>query len=103
MHAVAAVSNGQEALSVLAEHSVDIILLDMEMPVMNGIEFLKAMKRTPYSPPIIVVSAHAAPCPHYHRKSASWCIRLHFQTEYPERRRDHRLVLDPNPQNQSDL
>ena len=50
-------SNGQEALSVLAQQSVDLILLDMEMPVMNGIEFLKAMKHTPYSPPIIVISA----------------------------------------------
>ncbi|GAB4223465.1 MAG: response regulator [Gammaproteobacteria bacterium] len=33
-------ANGQEALDLLAEAKPDLILLDIEMPVMTGLEFL---------------------------------------------------------------
>ncbi len=36
--------NGVEALEVLNEGRVDLILLDMELPKMNGLEFLKIIK-----------------------------------------------------------
>jgi len=36
--------NGREALEVLAENWVDIILSDINMPEMNGIEFLTALR-----------------------------------------------------------
>jgi len=36
--------NGREALEVLAENWVDIILSDINMPEMNGIEFLEALR-----------------------------------------------------------
>jgi two-component system chemotaxis response regulator CheY len=36
--------NGREALALLAENWVDIILSDINMPEMNGIEFLKALR-----------------------------------------------------------
>ena len=42
--------NGTEALGVLAENAVDMVLCDINMPVMNGIEFLlKAREKTPDS------------------------------------------------------
>ena len=33
--------DGKEALDILTDNSVDLILLDLRMPVMDGIEFLK--------------------------------------------------------------
>jgi len=36
--------NGVEALTALNTNDIDIILLDIVMPVMDGIEFLKQMK-----------------------------------------------------------
>jgi two-component system, response regulator, stage 0 sporulation protein F len=36
--------NGKEALDILRTEKPDIILLDLRMPVMDGIEFLKKLK-----------------------------------------------------------
>lgn len=35
-------ANGQEALNVLADNKVDVVLCDINMPKMTGLEFLKA-------------------------------------------------------------
>lgn len=35
--------NGAEALGVLAENQVDLILCDINMPVMDGLEFVKQL------------------------------------------------------------
>lgn len=35
------VSNGAELMEALSHHKVDIIILDIEMPIMNGLEALK--------------------------------------------------------------
>jgi two-component system, chemotaxis family, chemotaxis protein CheY len=36
-------SNGAEALGVLKENQVDLILCDINMPVMDGLEFIKQL------------------------------------------------------------
>lgn len=41
-HEVDTVVNGSDALEALKKHAYDLILLDMLLPEMNGIEFLKA-------------------------------------------------------------
>jgi|YNPNPStandDraft_1061719.scaffolds.fasta_scaffold12708_4 chemotaxis response regulator CheB len=38
---IASASNGQEALDKLPEVEPDLILLDLDMPVMDGLEFLR--------------------------------------------------------------
>jgi YesN/AraC family two-component response regulator len=38
------VSGGQEALQAMAEHPYDIIVTDMQMPVMNGAQLLEGVK-----------------------------------------------------------
>ena len=38
--------NGKEALAKVFEFNPDIILTDLMMPVMNGIEFLNTLKKT---------------------------------------------------------
>lgn len=44
-YSVLEAKDGQEALNLLSQHKneIDLILLDREMPVMNGIEFIKQM------------------------------------------------------------
>jgi signal transduction histidine kinase len=50
--------NGQRALDCLAKNPVDLILLDLKMPVMSGEEFLQA--KTPLYPdiPVVVITGH---------------------------------------------
>ena len=41
--AVLGAGNGAEALSILADNQVDLILCDINMPVMDGLEFVKQL------------------------------------------------------------
>jgi CheY-like chemotaxis protein len=51
--------NGEQALSLLAEQKPDIVLLDMMMPGIDGLETLRRLRKTAGldDVPVIVVSA----------------------------------------------
>ncbi len=51
--------NGKFALQKIPKLSPDIITLDLEMPEMNGIEFLKARKEQGIDIPVVVLSSLA--------------------------------------------
>lgn len=51
-------SNGRELLDRLKYTYVDVVLLDLEMPVMNGVEVLKIMKRRYPNVKVMVLSVH---------------------------------------------
>ena len=50
-------SNGKEGLEVLYSHSVDGILLDLDMPIMGGLTMLEQLGSHSAFPPVIVMSA----------------------------------------------
>ncbi|MGL5838589.1 MAG: response regulator [Sphingorhabdus sp.] len=57
-YAVATAENGAVGLDMLACRRFDLVLLDLVMPHMDGIRFLRLLPdRIPMPPPIIVVSA----------------------------------------------
>ena len=51
-------ANGQEAQELIKNHSVDIVLLDLLMPVMDGMQLLKAVRQWS-KVPVVVVSARS--------------------------------------------
>ncbi|MGM9510784.1 PAS domain S-box protein [Larkinella sp. GY13] len=52
--------NGQEALSILEKEEVDLVLMDIQMPVMDGYTTTTRIRTTLKSPvPIIAMTAHA--------------------------------------------
>jgi DNA-binding NarL/FixJ family response regulator len=55
---VAEAGDGEEALRLTEEHSPDVLLLDVEMPLMNGLEVARRLKEEGSSVRIIVLSAY---------------------------------------------
>jgi two-component system chemotaxis response regulator CheY len=46
-HRVVEAANGQEALDQLRAHRPDIVITDLTMPVMDGLDFIEAARREP--------------------------------------------------------
>jgi two-component system, chemotaxis family, chemotaxis protein CheY len=59
----AEVGDGQQAVAACAQSMPDFILLDWNMPVMNGIEFCRHLRATPegHTPKVIFCTTHDDP------------------------------------------
>lgn len=53
---VAEAENGKQALDLIEHTSADIVLLDLLMPEMDGIEFMKVYKQKRLSIPIVILT-----------------------------------------------
>lgn len=49
--------NGEEALKILDDNHVDLVLLDLMMPVMDGITFTRVLRQSGSQIPILMVTA----------------------------------------------
>ena len=54
-------SNGQEALEITDKQHIDLIVLDIMMPVMDGYEFAEYIRRAGDNTPILMVTAKDLP------------------------------------------
>lgn len=59
-HDVQCANNGKEALKIIEHEPVDLVITDLQMPVMDGIEFLKNMSESEQNLPAIVITAHGS-------------------------------------------
>ena len=61
--AVTVVENGQQALDVLARTRFDVVLMDVQMPVLDGLQATAALRRREAAGggrvPVIALTAHA--------------------------------------------
>lgn len=55
---IVAAENGKEALDILAEQEIDIMLLDLKMPIMGGEEVLEETRDAYPDIPAIVITGH---------------------------------------------
>ena len=51
--------NGQEAVEMVDKNQYDIVLMDIKMPLMNGLEATKAIKEKHPDLPILALTANA--------------------------------------------
>lgn len=57
-YTVLAACNGREALDVLEHNQVDLVLLDIKMPEMDGSEFLRHVREFNTTLPILISTAY---------------------------------------------
>lgn len=50
--------NGQEALKLLEKLQPDVILMDLNMPVMDGLDTMKMLKKQGHTVPIIILTTY---------------------------------------------
>jgi two-component system chemotaxis response regulator CheY len=50
--------DGQEALAVMAQHRIDLVLSDINMPKMDGLQLLASLKASPqwHSIPVVMIT-----------------------------------------------
>jgi two-component system, chemotaxis family, chemotaxis protein CheY len=55
-------SNGAEALGSLQQHAVDLILCDINMPVMDGLEFVRQLQTVEHAKgvPIVMITTEGS-------------------------------------------
>ncbi len=61
-------SSGEEALEKLEKNSIDLVLLDIKMPGMDGVEVLRRVKEKWKDLPVILCTAY----PHYKHDFGTW-------------------------------
>jgi len=62
--------DGLEALDILVTHTPDLIILDLLMPVMDGIETLQKIREQGYDYPILILTADI------HESTRQKCLQL---------------------------
>ena len=63
-------SDGLEALALISEHAPDVIILDLEMPRMGGLEVLRQLRSIQSRPRTIVYTNHGG------ERYRAECLRL---------------------------
>lgn len=56
---VASVDNGRDVIGKALEGDYDLILMDIQMPIMNGYDATKSLRKASYRKPIIALTAYA--------------------------------------------
>jgi CheY-like chemotaxis protein len=58
-HQVLEADSGEEVLGLLDSHAVDLILMDIELGAMTGLEVAKAIRAAGFGVPIVAMSAYS--------------------------------------------
>ena len=75
-HNVVEAANGQEAVEVATREHPDLILMDLNMPVMDGIQATQLLREQPETSdvPIVAVTAHCADPNWRNRAFSAGCV-----------------------------
>ena len=60
-HIVGSAENGQMALNVIQNTRPDVVVLDLVMPILNGIEVTRELRKMGASPAVVICSVETDP------------------------------------------
>jgi DNA-binding NarL/FixJ family response regulator len=58
---VATAENGLLALECIRRHAPDVVVVDLAMPILNGVELTKELKKMPSHPAVVICSVENDP------------------------------------------
>jgi PAS domain S-box-containing protein len=73
---VATASGGRHAIELAASHAFDIILLDIQMPEMDGYQAIQVLRERGFQKPIVALTAHAMVDERNHTQQAGFNAHL---------------------------
>ncbi len=56
LQVVAEAANGADIVALVQQHQVDVVLMDIQMPVVNGIEALKLLRQAQLPTPVLILT-----------------------------------------------
>ena len=71
-------SNGKEALEKALAGDYDVVLMDIQMPIMDGFQAMKELSDASFSKPVVALTAHAM------REERERCLRAGFTDHLPK-------------------
>src|SRR5919107_3851051 len=79
-------STGEEALHVATRHRPAAVVMDLAMPVMDGLEATRRLKQDPRTAdvPIVMVTAHTSPEHRRAAEDAGCAAFLHKPTDFED-------------------
>lgn len=87
-------SNGSDALAILQQNAVDLVLSDINMPVMNGLEFVEKLHDMPELAKVPVVMITTEGSESYVLKALSFGARGYIRKPFtPDEIKDNVLPL----------
>jgi CheY-like chemotaxis protein len=63
-------ADGNQALAMIASHRPELVILDINLPQMSGLEVLASVQRERFRPPIIMMSSQSS------MKTVTECVKL---------------------------
>ena len=75
-------TNGEQALHLVGQQAVDVVLLDLRMPGLGAMQVLEAIKGVDPTIEVIIVTAYASSAETL-RQGAGWQVFAHITKPFP--------------------
>ena len=94
---VVTAGDGREALSMASQHSPDLVIMDVNMPVMDGLDTISRLLEVDRKVPVIIHTAYAS----YRESFASWSADAYIvkSSDLTELKNTVRSLLDERDSN----